>query len=109
MNSFDPFATPISTAISVCVFVLAVATLLMPLYVISMHGWLKRMTKEVELMRIEMMKSRPDMGPVVKQLELAVPRVMKMQEDLAKLRKLWTEGAAQAVDVSDGPAKETLK
>lgn len=89
MNSFDAFATPISTAISVCVFVLVVATLLMPLYVISMHALMKRMTKEVELLRIELMKSRTDMAPAVKHLELAVPRVVKMQDDVAKLRKMW--------------------
>ena len=48
MNWDNPFATPLSLLISFFVLLIAIATLLMPLYVISMHTQMKKMGKTME-------------------------------------------------------------
>lgn len=45
MNSFDPFATPLAMVVGLFVLLLAVATLLLPLYVIAMHAHVKEMRR----------------------------------------------------------------
>lgn len=45
MNSLDPFATPLALVVGFFVLLLAVATLLMPLYVVSIHSLLKEMKR----------------------------------------------------------------
>lgn len=45
MNSFDPFSSGLAMVVVLFLLLLAVATILMPLYVISMHGLLKEMRK----------------------------------------------------------------
>ena len=45
MNSFDPFATPLAMVVGFFLLLLAVATILMPLYVVAIHSALKEMRK----------------------------------------------------------------
>lgn len=92
MNSFDALSGPLGVVVAVVGLVLALCALLMPLYVISMHTMAKRMLKEMQALNAALAKGNPEVKRMLELMEVAVPRVMKAQEDLTRLRRMWMAG-----------------
>jgi hypothetical protein len=81
---------------------LVVMTLLMPLFVAlvavntsRMRRLMERSEKRVAKLLEETARGSQDAARITELMEQAVPRLMKAQEDLTKLRRMWMQEGKQ--------------